>query len=58
MKVEQLLSIQSALENAEKRLLAANRDKPIEPIRKALDEISEAQQIVKFQLHQRQDKVV
>lgn len=50
MNLDQLLAIESALETAERRLLASNKDRPIEPIKQILDEINEAQKIVKMQI--------
>jgi len=50
MSLDQLLAIESALETAERRLLASNKDRPIEPIKLVLDEIREAQAIVRSQI--------
>ncbi|MFW7380237.1 MAG: hypothetical protein ACOH5I_15595 [Oligoflexus sp.] len=50
MNLDQLLAIETALVTAEHRLLATNKDRPIEPIKQILDEIKEAQQIVKQQI--------
>lgn len=50
MTLDQLLAIQNALETAEQRLLATHKDRPIEPIKNLLDQITEAQEIVKSEI--------
>lgn len=50
MNIDQLLCLQKALESAENRLLAANKDRPIEPIKNALDQIRDAKKIVDAQM--------
>jgi hypothetical protein len=52
MTHEQIMTIYSALESAEKRLLAANKDRPIDPIRQALDQLAEARQILSEQIRE------
>lgn len=55
MTIDQLKQVQIALKSAEQRILASNRDRPIDSIRHILDQIKKAREIVHFEISDQVD---